>query len=127
MKTTTKFVVSTSLMMVAISAMTAVKDNVKLPEVTANADMKAAIDSALAKRIVQDRINGSFDVVVSAFKDKAGKSLEDIYFKDKGLQLASWQDSTYGVYSTTVTGSLSCYANCHSACHSACHGSRGWR
>jgi hypothetical protein len=140
-KTIKTITVSTSMALVATSAMASVgqservevKRDYALPE-----GLAGQIDAALGKRSVRDAVNAAFFTLINAYGED-GVVLDEKYFGGKygemmreGTLLAQ---CTPGATDSTCNSDGSsggvcysnCYGNCHSACHGACHGSRGWR
>jgi hypothetical protein len=143
--------VSTSLALVATSAMASVQGEVvEIPkDYKVSAETEAKIDAAMAKRNVRDAVSSVFGAVTTTFSED-GQVLDQKYFPEKTFadQIVERTEDNFGAGEITLaatrqdstdigrtSSSVGCYGNCHSNCHgnchgnchSNCHGSRGWR
>lgn len=131
-RTTGLMVVSASMALVATHAMASIaKDSDLVLEMRSselNPDLKARIDSAIAKKDVKLAVANAFPLISAKF-GTANESLTKKYFGGNTILVAEASASSddFSQQNNIDVPSVTCYSNCHDACHDACHGSRGWR
>jgi hypothetical protein len=131
-RTTGLMVVSASMALVATHAMASIaKDSDQVLEVRStelNPDLKARIDSAIAKKDVKMAVANAFPLISSKF-GTGNESLTKKYFSGNNILVAQATTGSddFSQQNNIDVPSVTCYSNCHDACHDACHGSRGWR
>ena len=135
--TTSKIAVSSSIALIATSAMAQAANHEMVHidgQVDISDEMSKAITSALNKRSIRDAVSESIEVLSSNVAQD-GQTLSEKYLDGNTMQ--EWlvaqnegsADFNEGSGASTIDSGpvVACYSNCHNACHGACHGSRGWR
>lgn len=136
----TKAIVSVSMAIVATQAMASVgdvsTDVVSIDNSPIDADLRAKIDAAVAKRDVRQAVSDAFSVLATSFGE-GNMSLSGKYFSNEEVDVAIYhspleQSKDFNADPNAIPHCYSnchsaCYSNCHEACHQACHASRSWR